>query len=148
MCLCLGNIIEQDNLAIGIVGSRRASYGLLEKFALSCLRGNCYCFRMARGVDTYAHRGALKPRAYDCGNGERFNHIILRERGLAKQIASSGAVISNFRWTLTAAQNFPRRNRLISGLSLGVLITEAARTAGVNYRGFCWSKAEKFCFTW
>ncbi len=133
----LGSIIAQDNLAIGIVGSRRASlYGLssAEKFAAElCSHGITIVSGMARGVDTYAHRGALKAKGRTIAvMGSGFNHIYPAEnKDLAKEISSFGAVISEFPMeTKPLAQNFPRRNRLISGLSLGVLITEAARNSG------------------
>lgn len=133
----LGNITAQDNLAIGIVGSRRASlYGLsnAEKFAIQlCAQGITIVSGMARGVDTYAHRGALKAKGRTIAvMGSGFNHIYPAENAtLAKEISSSGAVISEFPMQAQPlAQNFPRRNRLISGLSLGILITEAARNSG------------------
>jgi DNA processing protein len=134
---CLGTISQSDNLAIGIVGSRRASlYGLnqAEIFAgqLSA-QGITIVSGMARGVDTYAHRGALKAKGRTIAvMGSGFSHIYPEENvDLAQQISSCGVVISEFPMeTQPLAQNFPRRNRLISGLSLGVLITEAARNSG------------------
>lgn len=133
----LGKISESDNLSIGIVGSRRASlYGLssAEKFSAELsAQGITIVSGMARGVDTYAHRGALKARGRTIAvMGSGFSHIYPSENaGLAKKISESGAVISEFPMdTLPLPQNFPRRNRLISGLSLGVLITEAARNSG------------------
>ncbi|MDD5465770.1 MAG: DNA-processing protein DprA [Candidatus Omnitrophica bacterium] len=133
----LGSITARDNLAVGIVGSRQASfYGLnqAEKFAgqlaaqeITIVSG------MARGVDTCAHRGALKIKGRTIAvMGSGFNHIYPAENtDLAKDIARSGAVVSEFPMEAKPlAQNFPRRNRLISGLSLGVLITEAARNSG------------------
>ncbi|MFA6357543.1 MAG: DNA-processing protein DprA [Candidatus Omnitrophota bacterium] len=133
----LGNIACEDNLAIGIVGSRRASlYGLscAEKFAAELgAQGVTIVSGMARGVDTYAHRGALKVKGRTIAViGSGFNHIYPPENeSLAKEISSSGAVISEFPMeTVPLPMNFPRRNRLISGLSLGVLITEAARNSG------------------
>ncbi|MDD5097304.1 MAG: DNA-processing protein DprA [Candidatus Omnitrophica bacterium] len=133
----LGKIIPEDNLSFGIVGSRRASlYGLInaQNFAsgLSAC-GLTIVSGMARGVDTYAHRGALKAQGRTIAvMGSGFNHIYPAENaGLAKKIALSGAVISEFPMdTKPLAQNFPRRNRLISGLSLGILITEAAKNSG------------------
>jgi len=132
-----GKITEADNLSLGIVGSRRASlYGLssAEKFAAELALNNLTIVSgMARGVDTYAHRGALKAAGRTIAvMGSGFNHIYPSEnRGLAEQIARSGAVVSEFPMdTKPLAQNFPRRNRLISGLSLGVLVTEAARNSG------------------
>ncbi len=133
----LGKIALEDNLSFGIVGSRRASfYGLInaEKFASGLSgQGVTIVSGMARGVDTYAHRGALKAQGRTIAvMGSGFNHIYPPENaGLAKKIALSGAVISEFPMdTKPLAQNFPRRNRLISGLSLGVLITEAAKNSG------------------
>jgi len=133
----LGEITAQDNLAIGIVGSRRASlYGLssAEKFAAQlCAQGVTIVSGLARGVDTYAHQGALKVQGRTIAvMGSGFNNIYPAENAdLVKKISSSGAVISEFPMaTKPLAQNFPRRNRLISGLSLGVLITEAARNSG------------------
>lgn len=133
----LGKITESDNLSLGIVGSRRASfYGLssAEKFAAQLSLNNLTIVSgMARGVDTYAHRGALKAHGRTIAvMGSGFNHVYPPEnRGLAEQIAKSGAVVSEFPMdTKPLAQNFPRRNRLISGLSLGVLVTEAARNSG------------------
>ena len=132
-----GKMTQADNLSLGIVGSRRASlYGLssAEKFAAELALNNLTIVSgMARGVDTYAHRGALKASGRTIAvMGSGFNHIYPPEnQGLAAQIAKSGAVISEFPMdTKPLAQNFPRRNRLISGLSLGVLVTEAARNSG------------------
>jgi DNA processing protein len=132
-----GSIIAQDNLAVGIVGSRQASfYGLsqAERFAGQlAAQGITIVSGMARGVDTCAHRGALKVKGRSIAvMGSGFSHIYPAENaGLAKDIALSGAVVSEFPMeTGPLAQNFPRRNRLISGLSLGVLITEAARNSG------------------
>ena len=134
---CLGQIIEADNLAVGIVGSRRASfYGLsnAENFAAQLsVRGVTIVSGMARGVDTYAHRGALKSSGRTIAvMGSGFNHIYPAENtDLAYKISASGAVVSEFSMeTKPLPQNFPRRNRLISGLSRGILITEAARNSG------------------
>lgn len=133
----LGDITAEDRTAVGIVGSRRASfYGLsnAERFAaeLSAERITIVS-GMARGVDTYAHRGALKAGGRSIAvMGSGFSRIYPPENeDLAKQISLSGAVISEFSMdTAPLPSNFPRRNRLISGLSLGILITEAARNSG------------------
>ncbi len=134
---CLGRLIQSDNSAIGIVGARRASfYGLnsAERFAVELsAQGLTIVSGMARGVDTYAHRGALKAKGRTIAvMGSGFSHIYPAENAdLAVSIAACGAVISEFPMSVKPlAQNFPRRNRLISGLSLGVLITEAARNSG------------------
>jgi DNA processing protein len=134
---CSGQLTPADNLAIGIVGSRRASfYGLnqAEIFAAGLSRqGVTIVSGMARGVDTYAHRGALKAKGRTLAViGSGFSHIYPAENAdLAQKISAGGAVISEFPMeTKPLPGNFPRRNRLISGLSLGVLITEAAQNSG------------------
>lgn len=132
-----GNIGAAGHSCVGIVGSRRASfYGLnnAEKFASELsAQGITIVSGMARGVDTYAHEGALKAKGCTIAvMGSGFSHIYPPENaGLAKRISENGAVISEFSMkTKPLAQNFPRRNRLISGLSLGVLVAEAARNSG------------------
>lgn len=133
----LGNITEQDDLAFGIVGSRRASFYGLNSAATFASQLSAYGITivsgMARGVDTYAHRGALKVKGRTLAvMGSGFNHIYPEENtDLAKEISLSGAVISEFPMgTEPLSMNFPRRNRLISGLSRGILVTEAARNSG------------------
>jgi len=132
-----GAIKEEDNRAIAIVGSRRASfYGLssAEKFAAELsLKGFTIVSGMARGIDTSAHRGALKRGGRTIAViGSGFKHIYPQEnKELCEEIARNGAVLSEFPVeTEPLKQNFPRRNRVISGLSLGVLVAEAARNSG------------------
>jgi DNA processing protein len=132
-----GELKPEDKFALGIVGSRRASfYGLnnAQKFAgyLSA-KGFTIISGMAYGIDTYAHRGALKQGGRTVAvMGSGFKHIYPEEnRGLAEEISRFGAVISEFPLdTEPLKQNFPRRNRVISGLSLGVLVAEAAKNSG------------------
>ncbi|MDD4899942.1 MAG: DNA-processing protein DprA [Candidatus Omnitrophica bacterium] len=132
-----GKFKPEDNIGIAVVGSRRASfYGLDSARIFSSRlaeRGFTIVSGMARGIDTAAHQGALKA----CGRtvaaiGSGFNHLYPEEnRQLAEEIAQNGAVISEFPMdTLPLKQNFPRRNRIISGLSLGVLVVEAAQNSG------------------
>ncbi len=132
-----GEIKEQDNLSIAIIGSRRASfYGLskAEEFAYELSRcGFTIVSGMARGIDTSAHKGALKAGGRTIAvMGSGFGHIYPQEnKELREEIAQNGAVISEFPInTEPLKQNFPRRNRVISGLSCGVLVVEAARNSG------------------
>ncbi|MCX5701878.1 MAG: DNA-processing protein DprA [Candidatus Omnitrophica bacterium] len=132
-----GELKKEDNLSIAIVGSRRASfYGLssAERFAQELSsRGFTIVSGMARGIDTYAHRGALKAGTRTIAvMGSGFNQIYPPEnKKLAKEITKNGAVISELPINSEPLpQNFPRRNRVISGLSLGVLVVEAARNSG------------------
>lgn len=132
-----GKLKPEDNLAIGLVGSRRASfYGLsqAEKFSFELAgQGFTIVSGMARGVDTYSHKGALKSGGRTIAViGSGFNHLYPAEnKKLAEEISQNGAVISEFSLnTEPLPQNFPRRNRLISGMSLGVLVVEAAKNSG------------------
>ncbi len=132
-----GSMIQADKFSIAIVGSRRASfYGLssAEKFGFDLAqKGFTVVSGMARGIDTAAHRGALKQGGRTLAViGSGFNHLYPEEnRKLADEISKNGAVISEFPLnTLPFPQNFPRRNRVVSGLSLGVLVVEAARNSG------------------
>lgn len=123
--------------SIAVVGSRRCSiYGRevtgklareLAEFGLNIVSG------MARGVDAQAHRGALSiggRTAAVLGSG--IDVIYPREnRKLYKEIQESGCVLTEFPiGTFPAPQNFPIRNRIISGLCYGTLIPEAAEFSG------------------
>jgi DNA processing protein len=133
----LGDMEEGDADAVAVVGARDAShYGLSqsERFARGLAsRGITVVSGMARGIDSAAHRGALKAGGRTLAIlGSGFSHLYPAENtSLAGKIAQSGAVISEF--PLDAAPlkpHFPRRNRIISGLALGVLVIEAARRSG------------------
>lgn len=132
-----GKLEPEDSFAIGLVGSRRASfYGLsqAEEFSSGlAAHGFTIVSGMARGIDTYSHKGALKSGGRTIAViGSGFNHLYPAEnKRLAEEISENGAVISEFSLdTKPLPQNFPRRNRLISGMSLGVLVVEAARNSG------------------
>lgn len=138
--LCLyvkGELLPSDKLSLAIVGSRRASfYGLscAEKFSYELADlGITIISGLARGIDTYAHKGALKARGRTLAVlGSGLNCVYPPEnKRLSEDIAKIGAVISEFPFnTQPLAQNFPRRNRIISGLSLAVIVVEAARNSG------------------
>lgn len=132
-----GSFKEEDNFAVAIVGSRRASvYGIEMSERLGydlALRGVTVVSGMARGIDSAAHRGALKANGRTIAvMGSGHNHIYPPEnKDLYKKIASSGAVISEFENdTSPIPRNFPIRNRIISGLSLGIVVVEAAKNSG------------------
>lgn len=132
-----GEFKDEDRFSIAIVGSRRASfYGLscAERFASDLShQGLTIVSGMARGIDTCAHRGALKVGGRTIAvMGSGFKHIYPPEnKELIQEISQEGVVISEFSIdTKPLRQNFPRRNRVISGMSLGLLVIEAARNSG------------------
>ena len=132
-----GSFKEEDDFAVAIVGSRRASrYGIemSEKLGYDlALCGVTVVSGMARGIDSAAHRGALKANGRTIAvMGSGHGHIYPAEnKDLYVKIAESGAVISEFENGVSPLpQNFPIRNRVISGLSLGIVVVEAAKNSG------------------
>lgn len=122
---------------IAVVGSRRATqYGLDTSaklaFGMSGY-GITVSSGMARGIDTYAHKGAIKAggrtiAVLGCGLDRAYPP---ENKRLMQQICENGAVISEFLpGTPPLAYNFPARNRIISGISLGVIIVEASEKSG------------------
>jgi len=137
MVLYVKGRVIPDEMAIAIVGSRKASsYGLqmAESIAYELAsRGICVISGMARGVDTYAHRGALRAKSrtiavLGCGT----DVVYPSENGeLADNISKSGALVSEYiPGTPPLQQNFPARNRIISGISTGVVVVEANERSG------------------
>ena len=123
--------------AIAIVGSRNPTQGGVRnafEFARHLgSNGFCIVSGLAEGIDTAAHRGALAagaPTVAFLGHGiDRVYPAANRE--LAHEIARQGALVSEFPLgTHPQRSLFPQRNRLISGISLGTLVVEAARRSG------------------
>lgn len=132
-----GNIEFNKLLSIAIVGSRKAtSYGrwAAEKFAKELSRlGITIVSGMAKGIDTVAHIGALEENGQTIAVlGSGLNVIYpSSNRILYEKIIEKGAVISEFPLnTKPLPQNFPQRNRIISGLSLGTVVIEAGEKSG------------------
>jgi DNA processing protein len=132
-----GSITSKDSLAIAIVGSRHGTqYGLqqAERLAGSLARaGLTIISGLARGIDAAAHRGALAAGGRTIAVlGSGVLSIYPPEHvELAAEVAAAGAVISESpprAQPMTGA--FPQRNRLISGLSLGVIVVEASNQSG------------------
>ncbi len=123
--------------ALAIVGSRNATpQGLTnaENFARHLSNcGLCIISGLALGIDGAAHRGGLQGQASSIAVVGTGLDIVYpsRHRDLAHALAQEGALVSEFPLgTPSKAQNFPRRNRLISGLSRGCLVVEAALQSG------------------
>jgi len=132
-----GELKEEDIFAISIVGTRRATnYGKLatEKLAKGLAEAKITVISgLARGIDTAAHLAALSVGGRTIavlGNGLAV-HYPPENRKLEEKIIGSGALISEFPMTYPPERtNFPQRNRLIAGLSFGVVVIEADLKSG------------------
>ncbi|HEY3347263.1 MAG TPA: DNA-processing protein DprA [Nitrospirota bacterium] len=132
-----GGLIEEDRVSVAIVGSRMATdYGrkLTRKMARELsAKGVTVVSGGARGIDTEAHRGALEGggrtiAVLGCGIDVVYPG---ENKELFARIAERGAVVSEYPMgTPPESQNFPPRNRIISGISMGVLVMEAAEDSG------------------
>ena len=131
-----GDLLKEEQ-SIAVVGARRPTYyGKQQAEKLSgalASKGWTIVAGLARGIDSHAHDGALNAGGRTVAVlGSGLLKVYPREnQKLADQIAESGAVVSEFPMTASPDPwNFPRRNRIISGLCRGVVIVEAAATSG------------------
>jgi len=132
-----GEYLQDDLFAVAIVGTRRVTaYGrqITEEISsFLAANGITVISGLARGVDAIAHQNTLKAGGRTIGVlGSGVDKIYPPEhRGLAEQMMERGAVISDYALgTPPDASNFPPRNRIISGLSLAVVVIEAGETSG------------------
>jgi DNA processing protein len=132
-----GDVKLLSQHAVGIVGTRRPTvYGsqVAQRLARDLAQRQLVIVSgLARGIDSAAHRGTLEAGGKTVAVlGSGIDVIYPREnKRLAEQIAESGALISEFPpGTSPSPENFPIRNRTISGLSLGVIVVEAAEYSG------------------
>jgi DNA processing protein len=140
-----GNAEVLPQPGIAVVGTRHPTpYGSGMAERLSCdlaAQGLVIISGMARGVDTASHRGAISAKGKTVAVfGTGVDVIYPKENSrLSEQIiALGGALISEFRLgTFAAPQNFPIRNRIISGMSCGVLVVEAAEYSGTRITARC-----------
>ena len=132
-----GTMTAEDLLSVGVVGTRRpTNYGRIAaaKFSGDLAYGGVTVVSgLARGIDTEAHKAALAAggrtiAVVGCGLNR---HYPPENRKLEDSISSSGAVVSEFPLDQPPDKmNFPRRNRLIAGISLGTLVVEADMKSG------------------
>lgn len=134
-----GEIIEQDKIAVAIVGTRKYSQygkqvtmeiaGELAKLGITIVSG------LAKGIDTFAHQAALENKGRTIavlGSGlDKKSFFPSSNYQLGEKISQRGAVISEYPEGTRGTQfTFPQRNRIVSGLSLGVLVVEAPEKSG------------------
>jgi DNA processing protein len=134
---CKGTLVEADGLAIGVVGSRHCTaYGRQQTRRLAgalARAGITVVSGLARGIDAEAHQGALEAGGRTiavCATG--LNMVYPPEHvDLATAVAKQGCLITESPMDQTPKSGlFPQRNRIISGLSLGVVLIEAGRSSG------------------
>jgi DNA processing protein len=132
-----GSIISQDEWCLAIVGTRRATvYGrqVTQEIAADLAQSKITIVSgLARGIDTVAHHAAIEAGGRTIAILASGLDIIYpaENAGLAGRILEHGALVSEYPVGLRPrADNFPRRNRIMSGLSLGTLVIEAGETSG------------------
>ncbi len=134
---CQGKILPADSISVAIVGTRHAShYGTKTAGQLArglSMAGVTIVSGLARGIDAAAHRGALESggRTIAVLGGGHLKMYPAEHSDLAKQICEQGAVVSeSLPECPPKSGSFPRRNRIVTGLSLGVIVVEAADRSG------------------
>ena len=132
-----GSLLPEDEWCIAVVGTRRATvYGrqVTEEIVTDLVQSKITIVSgLAKGIDSVAHQSALAAggrslAVFACG----LDLVYPSENAdLARRIMSQGALVSEYPLgTRPRADNFPRRNRIMSGMSLGVLVVEAGETSG------------------
>jgi len=140
-----GKVEVLSQFGIAMVGTRHPTpygSGMAERLATDlAARGLVILSGMARGVDTASHRGALAAKGQTVavfGTGVDVPYPKENTRLSDQILASGGALVSEFPMTtFPAPQNFPIRNRIISGMSIGVLVVEAAEYSGTRITARC-----------
>jgi len=141
-----GDFDEKDKIAIGIVGTRNyTSYG--KQVALNIAgdlaeAGITIVSGLAKGIDTFAHQAALEKGGRTIavlGSAVDYSSVYPScNKKLADKITKSGAVISEYApGTKSEIYFFPQRNRIVSGLSLGVVVIEAPEKSGALITATC-----------
>lgn len=130
-------VLKTSDLSIAVVGSRRASeYGKTAAYQISSelgKRGITVVSGLARGIDGCAHRGCMDSHGYTIGViGNGFKNIYpVENKQLYEEISKNGCIITEHLPDVKPfPQNFPARNRIISGLSKFVLVIEAGERSG------------------
>lgn len=139
-----GSVLPADSMAVAIVGSRRptlAGAQMARTLAADLARaGFTIVSGLARGVDAAAHRGAMEVGGRTIAVlGSGIDRVYPSDnRGLAEAIAGQGAVVTQFMPGCDPLKgNFPRRNRVISGLALGTVVIDAGEKSGALITAAC-----------
>ncbi len=132
-----GKLLPEDHFAVAIIGTRKVTPNgrqvTEELSAFLAANGVTVISGLARGVDVVAHSAAIKAGGRTMAVlGSGVDRIYPPEnRALAEQMMTRGALISDYPvGTAPDASNFPPRNRIISGLSLAVVVVQAGETSG------------------
>ncbi|MFA5628961.1 MAG: DNA-processing protein DprA [Dehalococcoidales bacterium] len=132
-----GDILQEDEYCLAVVGTRNPTiYGRqITEEIVSALAGNKITIvsGLAKGIDTITHQSALNAngRTIAVMGGGLDSVYPAENANLARQVIKNGAMVSEYApGTKPRPENFPRRNRIMSGLCLGVLVIEAGETSG------------------